>query len=56
MNIQREQPGFSIKQGACYIHMKAEICGKHLFLSLPFVENKEGTVGYQMEAEAEKAY
>ena len=56
MNIQRKQPGFSIKQCACYIHIKADICGKHLFLRLPFVENKKETGGYQMEAEAEKAY
>lgn len=57
MNLQREEPGFSIKQCAYRVDIRGKGCGKHVFFALPIVENMvHGEHGYPLEAMAGKAY
>jgi hypothetical protein len=57
MNLQREEPGFSVTQCAYQVDIKANSVGKHVFFSLPIVENfLQGEKGYPLEAAAGKAY
>lgn len=57
MNIQREEPGFSLMNCAYRVDMRAEACGKHVFFTLPFVKHfVKGRDGYTLRAAGEKAY
>lgn len=57
INIQREEPGFSLDSCACKIEVQGKASGKHVFFALPFVENFIGEEhGYPLEASAEKVY
>lgn len=57
MNIEREEAGFSVEKCAYRVDVCGKAGGKHVFFSLPFVENIVGqTGGYPLEAPAERAY
>lgn len=57
MNLQRQEPGFSMKQCAYRVDIRTTGCGKHVFFALPIVENMvRGERGYPLEAMAGKAY
>ena len=57
MNLQREEPGFSVKQCAYQVDIRGKGRGKHVFFALPIVENMlQGEYGYPLEAMAGKAY
>lgn len=57
MNLQRQEPGFFIKQCAYRVDIRGKGCGKHVFFALPIVENMlHGEYGYPLEAMAGKAY
>ena len=57
INIGREEPGFSVLKCAYRVDIHSRACGKHVFFSLPFVENLvNGKEGYYLDAVGEKAY
>jgi len=57
MNLQREEPGFSMNQCICQVDIRGRGCGKHVFFALPVVENfLHGEPGYPLEAVAGKRY
>ncbi len=57
VNIQREEPGFSLDSCACKMEVQGKASGKHVFFALPFVENFIGEEhGYPLEASVEKGY
>ncbi len=57
-DIRLSQAGFLMKRCGYRVDMKAQICGKHVFFALPFVENMTGSAehGYQMQVRSQKAY
>ena len=58
MDIRLEQGGFLMKRCGYRVDMKTQVCGKHVFFALPFVENMTGSGehGYQMQVRSQKAY
>lgn len=57
MNLQREEPGFSLEQCAYQVDIRGRACGKHVFFSLPMVDNLiDGEERYILEATAQKRY
>lgn len=57
INIRQTEPGFSVARCAYGVDIYGKACGKHVFFTLPFVENIiSGEKGYPLEAIAEKAY
>ncbi len=57
MNIQREEPEFSLDYCACQMDIRGKASGKHVFFSLPIVEIfVSGEKGYPLEAKAQKLY
>lgn len=58
MQIRLDQAGFLMKQCGYRVDIKTQVCGKHVFFALPFVENMTGSGehGYQMQVRTQKAY
>ncbi len=57
MNIQREEPGFSLGTCAYQVDIRGRACGKHVFFVLPLVENLiRGEEQYVLEAKVQKQY
>lgn len=57
LNIEQHQPGFRIQNCVYYVDIQGKAYGKHVFSSLPVVENFiNGEKNYSLEAIAEKAY
>lgn len=58
MNLRLRQPGFRMKRGVYRAGITGEVCGKHVFFSLGFVENSVGGGDhtYQMRVQAERSY
>ncbi len=57
LNIEQHQPGFRIQNCAYYVDIQGKAYGKHVFSSLPVVENFiSGEKNYSLEVIAEKAY
>lgn len=57
MNLQREEPGFSLGNCAYQVDIRGRTFGKHVFFALPFVENMiYGEKRYILEANAQKRY
>lgn len=57
LNIEPYQPGFRIQNCAYYVDIQGKAYGKHVFSSLPVVENFiNGEKNYSLEVIAEKAY
>lgn len=57
-NIRQEQDHFRIRNCVYQVRIKTEICGKHLFFALPFVEKLTGGEDYRypMEIVTERTY
>lgn len=57
MNIQREEPGFSLDGCAYKIDIQGKATGKHVFFAIPMVEQfVHGQGGYPLESAAGRAY
>lgn len=57
LNIEQHQSGFRIQNCVYYVDIQGKAYGKHVFSSLPVVENFiNGEKNYSLEAIAEKAY
>lgn len=57
LNIEQHQPGFQIQNCAYYVDIQGKAYGKHVFSSLPVMENFiNGEKNYSLEVIAEKAY
>lgn len=58
IDIRLSQAGFLVKRCGYRVDIKAQVCGKHVFFALPFVENMTGSGehGYQMRVRSQKAY
>lgn len=57
MNIRRKEEGFLLEKCVSQVDIRGTACGKHLFFTLPFVENMVGEAeGYLLTAECSRAY
>lgn len=57
-SLKRNQSGFLLESCAYRVDIHVRACGKHVFFSMPFVENITGSREheYQLETKTEKAY
>lgn len=57
MNLRRKEEDFLLEKCVNQVDIRGTACGKHLFFTLPFVENMVGEAeGYLLTAECSRAY
>lgn len=58
MNLQYQRPDFLLQNCLYHVEIEAQLCGKHLFLTLPVVENHAVNIGanYTINMKTQKSY